>query len=175
MSVKLELEEGARPGLRCDNRIDRLCGEPLVASSAAGARSLRQSGRNELRRRVASASRQSAAGRRSRDIDDCDLYAERFDPILSEQEQVRYHNIKVNREPVADYADRLLAAEALVLVYPVWNEGFSGDFEGLFRPGLHSGVELNVAADGAPVSNLQKLQKLAPVCTYGPQSRDHFP
>ena len=64
------------------------------------------------------------------DIDDCDLYAERFDPILSEQERVRYHNIRVNREPVADYADRLLAAEALVLVYPVWNEGFPAILKG---------------------------------------------
>jgi NAD(P)H dehydrogenase (quinone) len=101
------------------------------------------------------------------DIDDCDLYAERFDPILSEQERVRYHNIKVNREPVADYADRLLAAEALVLVYPVWNEGFPAILKGFFDRVFIPGVSFNVAADGAPVPNLQKLQKLAAVCTYG--------
>jgi NAD(P)H dehydrogenase (quinone) len=100
-------------------------------------------------------------------IDDCDLYAERFDPILSEQERVRYHNIKVNRAPVADYADRLLAAEALVLVYPVWNEGFPAILKGFFDRVFIPGVSFNVAADGAPVPNLQKLQKLAAVCTYG--------
>jgi hypothetical protein len=53
------------------------------------------------------------------EIDDCDLYAESFDPILNEQERIRYHNVEANRAPIAGYADRLLAAEALVLVYPV--------------------------------------------------------
>jgi NAD(P)H dehydrogenase (quinone) len=61
---------------------------------------------------------------RGHEIDDCDLYAERFDPVLTQQERVQYHDITLNRAPIATYADRLLAAEALILVYPVWNEGF---------------------------------------------------
>ena len=61
---------------------------------------------------------------RGHEIDDCDLYAEHFDPVLSETERMQYHDIKFNRAPIAAYADRLLAAEALILVYPVWNEGF---------------------------------------------------
>ena len=64
------------------------------------------------------------------DIDDCDLYAESFGPILTEPERIRYHNTKVNREPIPGYTDRLLAAEALVPVYPVWNEGFPAILKG---------------------------------------------
>jgi Flavodoxin-like fold len=53
------------------------------------------------------------------EMDDCDLYAESFNPVMGEQERVQYHNVELNRAPIAAYADRLLAAEALVLVYPV--------------------------------------------------------
>ena len=69
---------------------------------------------------------------RGHEIDDCDLYAERFDPVMSENERIQYHDITLNRASIAAYADRLLAAEALVLVYPVWNEGFPGDPKRLF-------------------------------------------
>jgi Flavodoxin-like fold len=49
---------------------------------------------------------------------------------------------RLNRAPIAAYADRLLSAEALVLVYPVWNEGFPAIPEGFLRPCLHSRSEL---------------------------------
>ena len=65
------------------------------------------------------------------------------------------------------YVDRLLAAEALVLVYPVWNEGFPAILKGFFDRVFIPGVSFNVAADGALVPNLQKLRRLAAVCTYG--------
>ena len=45
------------------------------------------------------------------DIDDCDLYAEFFEPILTEQERIRYHDTQANREPIARYVDGLLASK----------------------------------------------------------------
>ena len=66
------------------------------------------------------------------EIDDCDLYAKSFDPVMGEQERIQYHDTAVNRAPIAAYADRLLAAEALVLIYPVWNEGFPAILKGFF-------------------------------------------
>jgi putative NADPH-quinone reductase len=66
------------------------------------------------------------------EIDDCDLYAERFDPVLSEQERMQYHDLRLNRTHINTYANRLLAAEALILVYPVWNEGFPAILKGFF-------------------------------------------
>jgi hypothetical protein len=90
-------------------------------------------------------------------------------------ERIGYHNIQVNREPVAGYADRLLAAEALVLVYPVWNEGCPAILRGFFDRVFVSGVSFNVAADGAPVPNFQKLRKLGRSVCLWRQSHDHFP
>jgi NAD(P)H dehydrogenase (quinone) len=45
---------------------------------------------------------------------DCDLNAEAFDPVMSRQDRIDYHNLAVNRRHVAPYVDRLLAAEAIV-------------------------------------------------------------
>jgi NAD(P)H dehydrogenase (quinone) len=104
---------------------------------------------------------------RGHEVDDCDLYAERFDPVLSERERIQYHDIKLNRVPIAGYADRLLAAEALILIYPVWNEGFPAILKGFFDRVFIPGVSFTVGPDGALVTNLQKLRKIAAVCTYG--------
>jgi putative NADPH-quinone reductase len=41
---------------------------------------------------------------RGHEIDDCDLYAERFDPVLSEQERMQYHDINLNCAPCAPRA-----------------------------------------------------------------------
>jgi NAD(P)H dehydrogenase (quinone) len=85
---------------------------------------------------------------------------------MGEQERIQYHSVDLNRAPIAAYADRLLAAEALVLVYPVWNEGFPAILKGFFDPVFIPGVSFTIGADGAPIPNLQKLRKLAAVCTY---------
>jgi NAD(P)H dehydrogenase (quinone) len=91
--------------------------------------------------------KQSVDALRSRghEIDDCDLYAERFNPVMSEQERMQYHDLKLNRAAIGKYADRLLAAEALVLIYPVWNEGFSAILKGFFDRVFIPGVSFSVA------------------------------
>jgi NAD(P)H dehydrogenase (quinone) len=70
---------------------------------------------------------------RGHEVDDCDLYAEAFDPVMSRQDRIDYHNVAVNRRNVAPNVDRLLAAEALVFSFPVWNMGISGDPQGIRR------------------------------------------
>ena len=104
---------------------------------------------------------------RGHEIDDCDLYAERFDPVLSEQERMQYHDLKLNRAHIDTYANRLLVAEALILVYPVWNEGFPAILKGFFDRVFIPGVSFTVGPDGALITKLQKLRKIAAVCTYG--------
>jgi NAD(P)H dehydrogenase (quinone) len=104
---------------------------------------------------------------RGHDVDDCDLYAEHFDPVMSRQERENYHNMTVNAAAVAQFAERLIAAEALVLVYPVWNEGFPAILKGFFDRVFIPGVSFKIGSDGAVTPNLGKLQKLAAVCTYG--------
>ncbi|HKI14277.1 MAG TPA: NAD(P)H-dependent oxidoreductase, partial [Roseiarcus sp.] len=38
---------------------------------------------------------------RGHKVDDCDLYAEGFDPVMSRQDRIDYHNLSVNRRNVA--------------------------------------------------------------------------
>jgi NAD(P)H dehydrogenase (quinone) len=111
---------------------------------------------------------------RDHQVDDCDLYAERFDPVMSRQERERYHDTSVNAEGVKNFTDRLLAAEALVLVYPVWNEGFPAILKGFFDRVFIPGVSFKMGSDGAVIPNLGKLQKLAAVCTYGASRLNTF-
>jgi putative NADPH-quinone reductase len=72
-------------------------------------------------------------------VDDLDLYAEDFDPRLTRAERLAYHDPRSPHDCVDPYVRRLLAAEALVLTFPVWNYGFpailKGFFDRVFLPG----------------------------------------
>jgi putative NADPH-quinone reductase len=52
--------------------------------------------------------------------------------FLSKQDRLSCHGTSVNRVRVLTYVERLLATEAVVLVYPVWNEGFPAILKGFF-------------------------------------------
>ena len=99
-------------------------------------------------------------------VDDCDLNAEGFNPVLSAAERRAYHDVGPNIDPVTAYVDRLRAAEALVLVFPVWNFGFpailKGFFDRVFLPGVSFRLE-----NGLVTPNLTQIRKLAAVTTYG--------
>jgi NAD(P)H dehydrogenase (quinone) len=107
-----------------------------------------------------------ALTRAGHQVDDCDLYAEGFDPVLSRQERIDYHDLAINRRNVDPYVERVMRAEALVLVYPVWNFGFpailKGFFDRVFLPGVSFRME-----SGKAVNNLRTIRKLAAVATYG--------
>jgi NAD(P)H dehydrogenase (quinone) len=100
-------------------------------------------------------------------VDDCDLYAEGFDPVLSRQERIDYHDPAINRAPVARYVDRLLAAEALVLCFPVWNFGLPALLKGFFDRVFLPGVSFDLTADGRIRPRLHHVRKLAAITTYG--------
>lgn len=100
------------------------------------------------------------------EVDDCDLYAEGFDPVLSREERLGYHDLATNTAPVSDHVARLRAAEALVLVFPVWNFGLPAMLKGyldrVFLPGVSFGL-----VDGATQGLLTHIRKVAVVTTYG--------
>ena len=73
--------------------------------------------------------------RAGHEVDDCDLYAERFDPVLSCEERVNYLSIPDNCRGVEAYVERLRRAEALVLVFCV-ELRLPGHPQGLSRPRL---------------------------------------
>jgi len=100
------------------------------------------------------------------DVDDCDLNAEGFSPVLTEAERRGYHDTETNIAPVQGYVDRLRAAQALVLVFPVWNFGFPAILKGLFDRVFLPGVSFRLE-DGLVKPNLTHIRKLAAVTTYG--------
>lgn len=105
-------------------------------------------------------------GRKGWDVDDCDLYAEGFDPILSAEGRREYHDVDVNTGPVQSYVDRLRAADAVVFVFPVWNFGYPAMLKGFFDKVFLPGVSFKIA-DGKLTPCLNNIRKLAAVTTYG--------
>lgn len=99
-------------------------------------------------------------------VDDCDLNAEGFQPVLTQAERRGYHDTNANLAPVADYVARLRAADALIMVFPVWNFGYPAILKGfldrVFLPGVSFRLE-----DGTVRPNLTNIRKLAAVTTYG--------
>src|SRR5450755_4486193 len=115
-----------------------------------------------LRRQVVDSLRASG-----HEVDDCDLNAEGFNPLTSRQERIEYHDPSLNRASVAPYVDRLLAAQALVLVFPVWNYGFPAILKGFIDKVFLPGVSFDLGPDGAYQPRPSEVKKLAAVCTYG--------
>jgi NAD(P)H dehydrogenase (quinone) len=100
------------------------------------------------------------------EVDDCDLYAEGFNPVMSREERLNYHDEDVCTKPVQAYVDRVRAAEGLVLNFPVWNYGYPAILKGFFDRVFLPGVSF-VLKDGVVRPNLHNIRKLAAVVTYG--------
>jgi putative NADPH-quinone reductase len=99
-------------------------------------------------------------------VDDCDLNAEGFSPVLTETERRGYHEEPQNVGPVAEYVDRLRAADALVMVFPVWNFGYPAILKGFLDRVFLPGVSFKLV-DGKVKPNLTHIRRLAAVTTYG--------
>jgi NAD(P)H dehydrogenase (quinone) len=99
-------------------------------------------------------------------VDDCDLYAENFQPVLTAQERRAYHDTASNWAGVAAYVERLQRAEALVIVTPVWNYGFPAILKGFFDRVFLPGVSFDLV-DGKVRGALHNIKRVAAITTYG--------
>ncbi|MEM1377136.1 MAG: NAD(P)H-dependent oxidoreductase [Pseudomonadota bacterium] len=100
------------------------------------------------------------------EVDDCDLYAEDFDPRLTREERLGYHETGPNTEPVKGYVERVRAADALVMSYPVWNFGYPAMLKGFFDRVFLPGVSFNIV-NGKVRPCLHNIKKVGVVTTYG--------
>lgn len=106
-------------------------------------------------------------------VDLVDLYAENFNPVLSREDRLKYHDVPDNITPdLKPYVDRLMTAEGLVVVHPVWNYGFPAILKGYFDKVFMPGVSFVLVGGDGPdkgklVPNLKHIKKVAFVTSYG--------
>jgi NAD(P)H dehydrogenase (quinone) len=100
------------------------------------------------------------------EIDDCDLYREGFQPVLSREERLAYHNVGANTAHASSHIERLLKCEGMVLVFPTWWYGMPAILKGYIDRVWLPGVAFEVV-DGRTKPLLQNITKFAVVTTYG--------
>ncbi|MBB3655910.1 putative NADPH-quinone reductase [Rhizobium sp. BK650] len=109
-----------------------------------------------------------ALGASGHTVDLLDLYAEDFDPRLSEAERRGYFNMPYDTSAIAGVVDRLKAADGLVLVFPQWWFNFPAILKGfidrVFAPGV---AFTHDAAGGRIVPQLTNIKQLYALTTTG--------
>jgi NAD(P)H dehydrogenase (quinone) len=100
------------------------------------------------------------------EVDDCDLYAEGFQPVLSREERRAYHNAEANRRFAPKDIERLLGCQGLVLVFPAWWFGMPAILKGYFDRIWLPGVAFELA-DGQTRPLLHNIVRFSVVTTYG--------
>lgn len=97
-----------------------------------------------------------------------DLYLDGFSPALTSNERRSYYGPAFDDDAVRDQVDRLLSAEALVLVFPTWWFGFPAMLKGWFDRVWAPGIAYDHASDLGPIRpQLHKLQNALAVTSLG--------
>jgi putative NADPH-quinone reductase len=101
-------------------------------------------------------------------VDDCDLYAEGFDPVLQPAERRAYNTANPEMSGVAEHVARLRAAEALVLCFPTWWYGMPAIHKGYFDRVWANTVAFQLPEGGGAIRPaLTNIKKLWVVTSYG--------
>ena len=100
-------------------------------------------------------------------VDDCDLYAEGFNPVLSREERLAYHDVPRNQAPLAGYVERLRKADAIVFCFPTWCFGLPAMLKGFFDRLFMPGVAFDLSDPHSVKPMLTHIKRIAAVVTYG--------
>ncbi|MDX7949982.1 NAD(P)H-dependent oxidoreductase [Lichenihabitans sp. Uapishka_5] len=112
----------------------------------------------------------SVLRRAGHDVDDCDLYAEGFDPVMRRAERLAYHDVASDRAEIDGYLGRIRDAQALLFVHPVWNFGMPAILKGFLDRLFVPGVAFAIDESGRLAPKLDHLVRYGAVCTYGASS-----
>ena len=97
-----------------------------------------------------------------------DLYQSEFSPALTASERRSYYGPAFDAASVRSQADRLLSAEAIVLVFPTWWFSFPAILKGWFDRVWAPGIAYDHASDLGPIKpRLHKLGKALAVTSLG--------
>ena len=100
-------------------------------------------------------------------VEQRDLYAEGFDPVLSTHQRGVYFDEAANALGLEDHVAALRRAEALVLVYPTWWFGMPAMLKGWLDKVWLPGVAFQLGGPKALLPLLTNIRKIAVVTTYG--------
>lgn len=97
-----------------------------------------------------------------------DLYRNRFDPVLSVAERSTYYREDYDASGVSAEIERLVSADALVILFPTWWFGFPAILKGWFDRVWAPTVAYDHASDYGPIQpRLNNLKKAFVVTTLG--------
>ncbi len=99
------------------------------------------------------------------DVDLLDLYAEGFNPVLSEDGRRHYYDTSVNQRGLEPYIARLQKAEAAVIQFPTWCFGPPAMLKGFFDRVLMPGVAFDISEPRHVRPLLKNIRKIAGVVT----------
>ena len=107
--------------------------------------------------------------RAGHDVDVIDLYADGFRAAMSLDERLAYETDEPILDPqVRDHADRLLAAEILVFVYPTWWSGLPAIMKGWLERVTVPGVGFSFHEKSGKVRpGLTHVRRIIGISTYG--------
>jgi putative NADPH-quinone reductase len=101
------------------------------------------------------------------EIDLLDLYAEKFDPVLSEDARRHYHDTSRNQRGLEDYIRRLTTADALILQFPTWCFGAPAMLKGFFDRMIMPGVAFDLSDPAHVQPMLRNIKRIVGIVTYG--------
>jgi len=97
-----------------------------------------------------------------------DLYAEGFDAAMSREERMTYYRDQYSTQAVTTKVGHLLAAQAIVLVFPTWWFGFPAILKGWFDRVWGPGVAYDHAVDYGPIKpRLHDLRQMLVITSLG--------
>lgn len=97
-----------------------------------------------------------------------DLYAAKFDPVMSAEERRLYHERGTNEIPVAEQIAELRWCEALVFVYPTWWYGQPAMLKGWLERVWIPHATFTMPEDGKPIGRvLTNIRAIVAVSTLG--------
>lgn len=101
-------------------------------------------------------------------VEDLDLYAEGFEPVMTHQERLDYHHPPANTCGIETYTEQILRAEGMVFVYPTWWYGLPAMLKGYLEKVWALDVAFRLEGPKQTVRPaLQHIRWLSGVSTYG--------
>jgi NAD(P)H dehydrogenase (quinone) len=101
------------------------------------------------------------------EVDLLDLYAEKFDPVLSEEARRHYHDTSRNRAGLESYIARLTAAETLIVQFPTWCFGVPAMLKGYLDRMIMPGVAFDLSDPAQVKPLLGNIKRIVGIVTYG--------